>query len=48
VSDLPGLLQWVTQNPLMAAAVLFGGAMVLMALYSYVQDFHRLGQHDDV
>lgn len=33
------LFPWFTHSPLSAAAILFGGAMVAVLLYTYVYDY---------
>jgi len=33
---------WLTHNPLSAAAILFGGATVVVLLYTYVYDYRML------
>jgi hypothetical protein len=42
VNNIQNIFQWFTQNPLAAAVVFFGGAMVAVVLYTYVYDYKRL------
>lgn len=39
--DAQMMFPWFTHNPMSAAAILFGGAMVAVLLYTYVYD-HRM------
>jgi hypothetical protein len=40
------IFHWLAQNPLSAAAVFFGGAIVAVVLYTYVHDYKMLTQED--
>jgi hypothetical protein len=46
VNNIQNIFQWFTQNPLAAAVVFFGGAMVAVVLYTYVYDYTRLTDQD--
>ena len=41
-------LHWFTQNPLSAAAFIFGGGIVAVTLYTFVYDYTRLTHRDSV
>lgn len=36
------MVPWFTHNSLSAAAILFGGAMIAVLLYTYVYDYRKL------
>ena len=40
------MFHWFTQNPLTAAAVFFGGAIVAVTLCTYVYDYKMLTNRD--
>jgi hypothetical protein len=40
------VFHWFAQHPLSAAAVFFGGAVVAVALYTYVYDYKMLTNRD--
>jgi hypothetical protein len=42
VHDAQMMFPWFTHNPMSAAAILFGGAMVAVLLYTYVYDYRML------
>jgi len=46
MSHLQTLLHWFTQNPLSAATIFFGGAIVAVTLYTLVHDYHVLINQD--
>jgi hypothetical protein len=39
VIEAQNLFLWVTDNPLTASAVLFGGGVVAVTLFTYFQDY---------
>ncbi|GMV49940.1 MAG: hypothetical protein NBKEAIPA_02331 [Nitrospirae bacterium] len=39
------ILSWATHNLLSAAAICFGGAVLIIMLYAYVHDYVVLGKH---
>ncbi|HSE59180.1 MAG TPA: hypothetical protein VLA99_10810 [Nitrospiraceae bacterium] len=50
MNDIPVILQWFMAHPLPGAAVVFGGAMVAVTLYTYLHDYKRFadgGQDPD-
>jgi hypothetical protein len=42
VNNMTSMFHWFTQHPLSAAAVLFGGATLAVALFTYVHDYKML------
>ena len=40
------VLYWLAENRLAAAAFLFGGAAVVVMVYTYVVDYRLLAQQD--
>jgi hypothetical protein len=46
MSYLQTVAHWVTHNPLSAAAVFFGMAVVAVTLYTYVYDYRMLTNRD--
>lgn len=42
VNDTQMIFPWFTHDPLSAAAILFGGVMVAVLLYTYVYDYKML------
>lgn len=42
------VFHWLVQNPLSAAAVFFGGAMIAVMLYTYVHDYRMLTNRGSV
>ena len=46
MSHIPALFHWFTQNPLSAAAVFFGVAIVAVTLYTLVYDYRLLTNED--
>ncbi len=42
VHDAQMMFPWLTHNPMSAVAILFGGAMVAVLLYTYVYDYRML------
>lgn len=46
MSHLQTLFHWFTQNPLSAAAIFFGGAIVAVTLYTLVSDYPALTNQD--
>ena len=43
---IQALFHWFTQNPLSAAAVFFGAAIVAVTLYTLVYDYRLLTDQD--
>ncbi|CAI4033295.1 hypothetical protein DNFV4_03731 [Nitrospira tepida] len=39
MNDVPIMLQWFMTHPLSGAAVVFGGAMVAVTVYTYLHDY---------
>ena len=46
MSYLQTMVYWFSHNPLSAAAVFFGVAIVAVTLYTYVSDYRRLANRD--
>ncbi len=42
MSDAQMVLSWITHNPLSAAAILFGGVMAAVLLYTCAHDYRML------
>jgi hypothetical protein len=40
------MFHWVTQHPYTTVSVIFGGAVVAVALYTYVYDYRMLTKRD--
>ena len=46
MSYMQTMVNWFTHNPLSAATVFFGGAIVAVTLYTYVYDYLTLTNQD--
>lgn len=46
VNYTQSLYHWFAQNPFTATAVFFGGAIVVVMLYTYVYDYRMLNHQD--
>ena len=46
MNHIQTLFHWFTQNPLSAAAIFFGVAIVAVTLYTLVYDYHVLINQD--
>ncbi|MGH7259499.1 MAG: hypothetical protein ACREI9_02310 [Nitrospiraceae bacterium] len=46
MSNVQTMVHWFTQNPLWAATVFFGVAIVAVTLYTYVYDYRMLADRD--
>ena len=42
MNDAQMIIPWITHNPLSASAILFGGAIGAVLLYTYVYDYGML------
>jgi hypothetical protein len=43
MSGVETMYLWLIYNPLTAAALFFGGAALAVILYTFVHDYHMLG-----
>ena len=46
MNHIQTVFHWFTQNPLSAAAIFFGGAIVAVTLYTLVYDYRVLMNQD--
>jgi hypothetical protein len=42
MDNLQTLVQWFTANPFSGAAFVFGGAVVIVTVYTYLYDYEML------
>ncbi len=46
MNQAQGLFHWLVQYPFTTAAVMLGGAVIALVLYTYIHDYRMLIRHE--